>query len=101
MQKAAALIFAFSAKVVPGVPKFTGDADAQTQKVAGTNEVIIKTRTLNMDAREELNQALADLFGVDKEQITADSISEAVNQEKKHDAIVAVTNTTICMLIYI
>ena len=90
-----------SAKVVPIVSKITGDADVQTQKVAGTNEVIIKTRTLNMDEREELNQALADQFGVDKEKITADSISGAVSQEMKRDAIVAVTIATICMLIYI
>ena len=48
------------------------------EKVAGSNEVIIKTRTLNMDEREELNQALADQFGVDKEKITADSISGTI-----------------------
>ena len=41
------------------VEKITGEAGTQTQKVAGSNEVIIKTRTLNMDEREELNQALA------------------------------------------
>ena len=52
-----------------------------------------------MDEREELNQALADQFGVDKEKITADSISGAVSQEMKRDAIVAVTIATICMLI--
>ena len=32
-----------SSQVVPVVEKITGDADTQTQKVAGTNEVIIKT----------------------------------------------------------
>ena len=79
-----------SSQVVPVVEKITGEAGTQTQKVAGSNEVIIKTRTLNMDEREELNQALADQFGVDKEKITADSISGAVSQEMKRDAIVAV-----------
>ena len=38
---------------------------------------------------------------MDKEKITADSISGAVSQEMKRDAIVAVTIATICMLIYI
>ena len=33
-----------SSKVVPVVTKVTGDAEVQTQKVTGTNEVIIKTR---------------------------------------------------------
>ena len=35
-----------SSEVVPVVESITNSADTQTQKVAGTNEVIIKTRTL-------------------------------------------------------
>ena len=81
--------------------QITGEAGTQTQKVAGTNEVIIKTRTLNMEEREALDTALADKFGVDPELITADSISGAISAEMKRDAIVAVTIATICMLIYI
>ena len=34
-------------KVKPVVQEVTGDADIQTQKVTGTNQVIIKTRTLD------------------------------------------------------
>ena len=83
------------------VEQITGEAGTQTQKVAGTNEVIIKTRTLNMEEREALDTALADKFGVDPELITADSISGAISAEMKRDAIVAVTIATICMLIYI
>lgn len=90
-----------SSEVVPVVEQITGEAGTQTQKVAGTNEVIIKTRTLNMEEREALDTALADKFGVDPELITADSISGAISAEMKRDAIVAVTIATICMLIYI
>ena len=90
-----------SSEVVPVVEKVTGTADIQTQKVAGTNEVIIKTRTLNVDERQALNDALVQNFGVDAEKITAESISGAVSQEMKNDAIVAVVIATICMLIYI
>lgn len=90
-----------SAKVVPVVEKVTGEAGTQTQKVAGTNEVIIKTRTLTVDERRALDQALVDNFGVEAEKITAESISGAISQEMKEDAIVAVIIATICMLIYI
>ena len=38
-------------KVKPVVQEVTGDADIQTQKVTGTNQVIIKTRTLDLDER--------------------------------------------------
>ena len=53
-----------SAEVVPVVEEITGEAGTQTQKVDGTTEVIIKTRTLNVEEREALDQALADHFGV-------------------------------------
>ncbi|MCM1160473.1 MAG: protein translocase subunit SecD [Roseburia sp.] len=87
--------------VVPVVEEITGDANVQTQKVTGTNEVIIKTRTLSVEEREAFNQAMVDHFGVDAEKITAETISAAVSDEMKMDAIVAVIVATICMLIYI
>lgn len=90
-----------SAEVVPVVEKVTGEAGTQTQKVAGGNEVIIKTRTLNVDEREALSTSLAESFGVDQEKITADSVSGAISAEMKQDALIAVIIATICMLIYI
>lgn len=90
-----------SSEVVPVVEDVTKDAEVQTQKVAGTNEVIIKTRTLTVGEREALNQAMVDSFGVEAEKITAESISGAVSKEMKQDAVVAVIIATICMLLYI
>lgn len=90
-----------SSRVVPVVSKITGNADVQTQKVEGTNEVIIKTQTLSVDQRQELENALVEAFGVEKELITAESISAAVSKEMKQDAVVAVVLATILMLLYI
>ena len=90
-----------SAKVVPVVSKITGDADVQTQKVAGTNEVIIKTKTLDVEQRQQLEDAMVENFGVDAEKITAESISGAVSTEMKKDAVWAVTIATVLMLLYI
>lgn len=90
-----------SSKVVPVVEKITGEAGTQTQKVAGTNEVIIKTRTLNMEEREALDQALVSQFGVDPGKITAESISGAVSTEMKQDAVVAMAIAIVFMLLYI
>ena len=90
-----------SSKVVPVVTKVTGDAEVQTQKVTGTNEVIIKTKTLSVEQRQALNDALVENFGVEEDKITAESISGAVSNEMKRDAIEAVIIATICMLIYI
>lgn len=89
------------AEVIPVVSAVTGDNDIQTQKVAGTNQVIIKTKELDLAAREELNAKLAENFGIDASTITAESISGAISNEVKNDAVVAVVIATICMLIYI
>ena len=89
------------AKVVPVVTNVTGDKSIQTQKVSGTNEVIIKTRTLSVDEREALDSALEETFNVDKEKITAETISSTVSDEMKADAIIAVLIATVCMLLYI
>ena len=90
-----------SRDVVPVVESVTGQSGTQTQKVQGSNEVIIKTRTLSVDEREALNKALADKFDIDAEKITAESISGAVSAEMKSDAIIATIIATILMLIYI
>ncbi|MCI8428730.1 MAG: protein translocase subunit SecD [Lachnospiraceae bacterium] len=89
------------AQVVPVVSQVTGDNDIQTQKVAGTNQVIIKTKELDLSGREALNEKLAENFGVDSTTITAENISGAISKEVKNDAIVAVVIATVCMLIYI
>ena len=88
-------------EIVPIVEKVTGDNNVQTQKVAGTNQVIIKTVTLDLDKREALNKAMADNFGVDESKITAENISSTVSNEMRRDAVIAVVIATICMLLYI
>jgi len=88
-------------EVVPVVAEVIGDNDIQTQKVAGSNQVIIKTKELDLATREALNEKLAEKFEIDASTITAENISGAISQEVKNDAIVSVVIATICMLLYI
>lgn len=88
-------------KVVPVVSEITGDKAIQTQKVTGTNEVIIKTRTLEVDERELLNLILIEEFQVEEDKITAETISSTISSEMRQDALVAVLIATACMLLYI
>lgn len=90
-----------SSEVVPVVEEITGSADTQTQKVAGTTEVIIKTRTLSVEERQALDTALAENFGVDETKIVAESISGAISAEMKRDAVMATAIATVFMLLYI
>ena len=75
-------------KIVPVVEDVTGDHNVQAQKVKDSNQIIIKTQTLNLDEREALNNALADKFGVDTSTITAENISSTVSSEMIQDAII-------------
>ncbi len=88
-------------QVIPVIREATGVTEVQQQKVAGTNEVIFRTQTLTVDQRQAMEDALVENFGVDDETITAESISGAVSDEMKQDAIVAVIISTILMLLYI
>ena len=88
-------------EVVPVVSDVIGGGAIQTQKVQGSNEVIIKTKTLTVEQREAVNQVLADKFAIDTEKITAETISSTISSEMRSDAILAVIIATICMLIYI
>ena len=88
-------------KVKPVVQSVTGDANIQVQKVVNSNAAIIKTRELDREEREALNQALVENFQVDDSLISAESISSTVSSEMRRDAFIAVVVATICMLIYI
>ena len=87
--------------VRPAVEKVTGDANVQFQQVVGSNQVVIKTRTLNVAEREEFSQTMQDSFGIAEDDISAETISSTVSREMQRDAILAVTVATVCMLIYI
>ena len=89
------------AQIVPYIEKITGDGNVQTTKVAGSNDIIIKTRTLNKDEREEFANVMAENFGVDENSITAETISATVGAEMQRDAILSVVVSAFFMLLYI
>ncbi|MDE6994915.1 MAG: protein translocase subunit SecD, partial [Lachnospiraceae bacterium] len=63
------------AQIVPLIEEITGDGNVQTTKVAGSNQVIIKTRTLNVEERKEFADVMVNNFGVAEDSITAETIS--------------------------
>ena len=87
--------------IVPYVEKVTGDSDVQATKVEGTTQVTIKTRTLSLDERQELEDTLAENCDVDASTITSQSISSTISGEMRSDALKAVIMSCIFMLLYI
>lgn len=89
-----------NSEMVPLIESTTGSA-VQIQTVQGSNEVIFKTGSLDVDQRQALNQVFVDNFGVDETLIISETISSTISNEMKSDTILAVAVAIICMLIYI
>ena len=88
-------------QVVPLIEELTKGGGVVPQKVQGSNEVIIKTRSLTLEEREELNVIMEENFQVDTSKITAETISSTISGEMKSDALWAIFVSTVCMLIYV
>ena len=88
-------------KVKPIFEEIIGNAQVQFQKVAGTNEVYIKTNTLSVSQRQEITDRMEEEYGLKTKDIGFETISSTVSREMRLDAIIAVIVATICMLLYI
>ncbi|MBQ9028364.1 MAG: protein translocase subunit SecD [Lachnospiraceae bacterium] len=88
-------------KVIPVITEVTGDTNPQVQKVAGSSEVIFKTQELDETKSTALAVALQDQFGVNKDNITSETISSTISSEMKTAAFNAVIVALVLMLIYI
>ena len=87
--------------IVPEVAAVIGDNAIQATTVNGSTDIVLKTRTLTLDEREELDSMLVDKFGVDESSIETQSISSTISSEMRADAIKAVIVACIFMLLYI
>ncbi len=87
--------------VKPVVSNVIGSNEIQAQKVDGSNDVIVKTRALDLETREALCQELVEKFGVDENQIAIENIGAAISSEMRSDAITAVLLAALFMLLYI
>lgn len=87
--------------IVAGLEDITNDANVSWQTVNDTNEIIFKTRALEVGEREALEQLLNTNFGISQDKIEMETISATVSGEMKREAIISVLVATLCMMIYI
>jgi len=87
--------------LVPKVQLITGDGNIQPQVVAGSAEVLVKTRTLSQEERAELTDMLVETYGVNPELVTSETISSTISKETRNETIIAVLVAVACMLVYI
>ena len=53
--------------MVPELEKITGDKNVQVQTVKGTNQVVFKTQTLDLEKREAFESYMQNEFGVEED----------------------------------
>ena len=87
--------------IIPEVAAIINSNQIQANKVETTTRVTIKTPTLSLEQREEVNEMLVAKFGVEASSIECQNISSLISGEMRSDAIVAVIVSCVCMLIYI
>ena len=83
------------------VKDITGYPNVEISKVEGSNTLIIKTKELGLDQRNNLEEQLIAQYNVDPDLIQTENISGAISSEMRQDAVMAVLVATICMLLYI
>ncbi|MBO4374363.1 MAG: protein translocase subunit SecD [Lachnospiraceae bacterium] len=70
-------------------------------KVAGTTQVVIKTKTLSLSEREQFNEILEKDYNVSEDDIQMETISSTISGEMQRDAVLASVIALLCMLVYI
>lgn len=87
--------------VVPFISEITGDNNIQMQTIDGTNQVVFKTRTLEISEREAMNAMLLEKFSVEESAITVQSIGSTISSEMRRDSIIVVLIAVALMFVYI
>ncbi len=89
--------------VIPLIAKAIDDSESNIQAttVNDSTDVIFKTKTLTLEEREAMQEALESNFDIDTSTIESESISSTISNEMRRSAIIAVIVAVICMLLYI
>lgn len=82
------------------VKSVTGEDPSQIQPLEGTTK-LIKTKSLDMETRNSVQEALMDKYGIEQDSFTIQDVSGTISGEMKKNALLSVVVACICMLIYV
>ena len=82
------------------VQDVTGEAPAQIQTLEGTSK-IIKTKSLDMETRNAVQDALKEKYGIENDSFTIQDVSGTISAEMKKNSVISIALACICMLIYV
>ena len=82
------------------VQDVTGEAPAQIQSLEGTSK-IIKTKSLDMETRNAVQDALKEKYGIENDSFTIQDVSGTISAEMKKNSVLSIVISCVCMLIYV
>ncbi len=84
------------------IEESTGESNIQIQKIVGTNEVSVKMKEIDQDTRIEMISSVLTHYDLTEESIIdISSISGTISQEMRNSAILAVSLSTLIILLYV
>ena len=88
--------------IIQVVKDVTGQSNPQVEKLIGTDNVTIKTQSMDSETRTELSNALKEKFSLSDDAILSiQDISGTISGEMQKTAAIAVVIACVAMLIYI
>lgn len=78
----------------------TGEAPAQIQSLEGTSK-IIKTKSLDVETRNAVQNALKEKYGIENDSFTIQDVSGTISAEMKKNSVLSIAISCVCMLIYV
>ena len=91
-------------QIVPKIAEAISETNISkisSNKVVDSNQIIVRTKTLNLEERASLTEMLHKEFEVAEDGIQMQNISAAIGNEMRRDALISVAIATLCMLLYI
>lgn len=82
------------------VQDVTGEAPAQIQSLEGTSK-IIKTKSLDVETRNAVQDALKEKYGIENDSFTIQDVSGTISAEMKKNSVLSIVISCVCMLIYV
>lgn len=82
------------------IKSVTGETPSQIQSLEGTTK-LIKTKSLDMETRNSVQEALMNKYGIEQDRFTIQDVSGTISGEMKKNAFLSVVVACICMLIYV
>lgn len=76
-------------------------ADIRANTVNESNEIVLKTATLDQEQREAVLDALKDKLGVTSDQVEMENISATIGNEMRTNALISICVASVFMLLYI